>query len=264
MTITKTNARGVHVISTLEEWYTYAPPKSPSHWRAGRSAMEIARAWLGNGDGSLPEEVAAIVSSHPEFGAVVSWSAEPEARLHFDSFAGEPRNSDLLVLAEDNFGPYLIAVEGKADEPYGETVGKAAVNAAKRLLENPRSNGMARLEQLATALLPPGIPSEILNALRYQLLTACAGAVAEANRRGLARAVMLVHEFITTETEDMRHQSNARDLDAFLTQMSPGEAAVSLQEGHLLGPFGHSGYPEVRLYVGKVSRMMRNAPVQPQ
>lgn len=259
MPITKTDALGQHMISTLQDWYSYAPPKSPSHWRAGRSAMELARAWLGNGDGSLPQEVGAILSAHAEFGRVVSWGAEPEARLHFDSFPGEPRNSDLLVLAEDHFGPYLIAVEGKADEPYGETVGKATVNAAKRLRENPRSNGMARLSQLAAALLPHGISPEILSALRYQLLTACAGAVAEANRRGLVRAVMLVHEFITTETEDTKHQSNARDLDAFLTQMS-GEA-VCVQEGHLLGPFTHAAYSGVRLYVGKVSRMMRNNPV---
>jgi hypothetical protein len=257
MPITKTDAQGVHIISTLDEWYTYAPPKSPSHWRAGRSAMEIARSWLGSGDGSLPQEVVAILTSHPEFGAVESWEAEPEARLHFDSFPGEPRNSDLLVLAKDNLGPYLIAVEGKGDEPYGETMGKAAVNAAKRLRDNPRSNGIARLEQLATALLPPGISSQILNALRYQLLTACAGAVAEADRRGLARAVMLVHEFITNETEDTKHQINARDLDAFLTQIS-GEVAVSVQEGHLLGPFRHADYAAVRLYVGKVSRTMRD------
>ena len=219
--------------------------------------MEIARAWLGNGDGSLPQEVSAILSTHPEFGAVVRWDAEPEARLHFDSFPGEPRNSDMLVLAEDDRGAYLISVEGKADEPYGETVGKAAVNAAKRLREHPRSNGMARLEQLAAALLPPGISSEVLNALRYQLLTACAGAVAEANRRGLVRAVMLVHEFITTENENTKHQRNARDLDAFMTQLSFGEPVASAQEGRLLGPFRHASYSGVRLYVGKVTRAMR-------
>lgn len=222
--------------------------------------MEIARAWLGNGNGSLLQEVAAILSAHPGFGAVMNWIAEPEARLHFDSFPGEPRNSDLLVLAEDNFGPFLIAVEGKADEPYGETVGKATANAAKRLLENPRSNGMARLVQLAAALLPSDIGPESLNALRYQLLTACAGAVAEANRRGLARAVMLVHEFITSETEDKKHESNARDLNAFLAQLSGGEA-MSAQAGHLLGPFKHAAYSGVRLYLGKVSRTMRTSVV---
>ncbi len=78
--------------------------------------MDIARAWLGNGYSSLPQEVAAILSSPPEFGTVSSWQAEPEARLHFD------HNSGLLVLTEDNFGSYVSAIEGKADEPYGETV----------------------------------------------------------------------------------------------------------------------------------------------
>jgi hypothetical protein len=258
MPITKSDAHGVHAILTLDEWYTYAPPKSPSHWRAGRSAMEIARAWLGNGDGSLPREVASILSTHADFGAVLSWQAEPEARLHFDNFRGEPRNSDLLVLAEDIFGSYVLAVEGKADEPYGEPVGKALVNAASRLRENPRSNGRARLEELAAALLPLDIAPEVLNALRYQLLTACAGAVAEASRRGLSRAVMLVHEFITDETTDNKHQANARDLDAFLKQLARG-SAVTAQSGQLLGQFTHRSHPQVRLYVGKVSRVTRTS-----
>lgn len=258
MPITKTDARGgIHAITTLEEWYAYAPPKSPTQWRVGRSALEIARAWLGNGDGSLPKEVAKILASHREFGVLSNWHAQPEARLHFDSFPGEPRNSDILVLAEDGFGPYVLAVEGKADEAYGETVAKALTNASKRRKLNPSSNGVTRLEQLAASLLALTLDAPTLAVLRYQLLTACAGVVAEANRRGVQRAVMLVHEFITSETEDYKHERNARDLGAFLGQISRG-SIVNCKEGLLHGPFTSQTHPQVRLFIGKVSRVLRD------
>jgi hypothetical protein len=67
----------------------------------------------------MPPEVWAALATHPNFGPVLSWEAEPEARLRFDSFAGEPRNSDLVVHAEDASGPYVLAIEAKADETYG-------------------------------------------------------------------------------------------------------------------------------------------------
>lgn len=58
-----------------------------------------------------------MLSGHPRFDDVLSWDAESEATMRFDDFPGEPRNSDLLVIAEDAFGPYVLAVEAKADEP---------------------------------------------------------------------------------------------------------------------------------------------------
>ncbi len=67
----------------------------------------------------MPPEVLAALATHPNFGPVLSWEAVPEARLRFDSFAGEPRNSDLVVHAEDASGPYVLAIEAKADETYG-------------------------------------------------------------------------------------------------------------------------------------------------
>jgi len=78
---------------------------------------------------------------------------EPEARLPFDSFAGEPRNSDLLVLAHDVHGPYVLAAEARADEPYGETVADAFADALERRIANPRSNVIARIVGTRVLLL---------------------------------------------------------------------------------------------------------------
>ncbi len=194
MPISKAN----HVLSSLSDWEKHAPPKSPDHWVDGRSAKEVARAWLAGNGLSMPPEVLHALSSHPGFGQPLSWEAEPEAKLRFDAFAGEPRNSDLVVYATDATGPYVLAVEAKADEPYGDTLAATFAAALERRIENPRSNGIARIGQLAELLRPRAKGAPRAEGLRYQLLTACAGAVAEASRKQCPRAVMLVHEFITS------------------------------------------------------------------
>ena len=105
-------------IASLADWEAWAGPKSKDHWVPDRSAMECARSWLHDGGRSLPPEVARILEVHPDFGPITAWRGEPEAKLPFDAFAGEPRNADVLVVAQDGFGSYVIAVEAKADEPF--------------------------------------------------------------------------------------------------------------------------------------------------
>lgn len=253
-------------ITSLEDWLDRAGPKSPGHWKDGRSAKETARAWLGTRAPSLPQEVEALLAGSPHFGQPLKWEAEPEAKLRFDTFAGEPRNSDLLVAASDAHGDYIIAVEAKADEPFGETVGVARSNARKRLAENSRSNGLTRITQLESALLRPVQHGEPANDdLRYQLLTATAGALAEAERRGVNRAVLLIHEFVTDETADDKHAANSLDLDRFVRRLS-GKAELSVSSGQLLGPFAPPGMPlfrgTIQLFIGKAVRHIR-APKPP-
>jgi len=93
----------------------------------------------------------------------------------------------------------------------------------------------------------------LLGELRYQLLTACAGAVSQAKRKGYSRAVMLVHEFVTSETQPGNHKRNASDLSAFVYRLS-GRRATEVVDGRLLGPFIVPGAAEVELYIGKVVR----------
>lgn len=248
-------------ISTLEEWEKYAPPKSPHHWVDGRSAKEVARVWLA-GRATLPSEVSTALAAHSAFGDVLSWKAEPEARLRFDSFPGEPRNSDLLVDVSDAAGSYVLAVEAKADEPYGETVSQAVANGLERRIENPRSNAITRVEELVRSLLPlrsKGLPH--VGSLRYQLLTACAGALAEAKRKRSSRAVVLVHEFVTDETNDENHARNAMDLAAFVRRLSSGEVD-NVQPGRMYGPYSTPGTPEVGLFLIKVVRQLRSVGIR--
>ena len=250
-------------LDSLEAWEARAGPKSPDQWVDGRSAKETARAWLEAGAGNLPREVASVLEAHPDFGPLEIWEAEPEAKLPFDKFPGEPRNCDLVIFGQDRMGSVLIAVEAKADEPFSETIGDTLAAALERKLKSSASNGIARVEHLASALFGPrrkGEPS--LKKIRYQLLTACAGALCEAQRRDCNRALMLVQEFVTTKTNDRKHVQNATDLNTFIKRISHG-SVEALRAGEIVGPFEVPGMPLLSesplLFVGKVSRNLRDS-----
>lgn len=251
---------GIEILS-LKDWELRAGPKRHDQWVDDRSAKEVARAWLGLNGSELPGEVQKTLASHAAFSSVREWVAEPEAKLSFDSFPGEPRNTDLVVYAKDAFGQFLIAVEAKADEPFGETAPDALASAVERYAQNSRSNGITRIQQLVVALLGPRLNNEpSLKDIRYQLLTATAGALCKATERGLGRAVLLIHEFVTDKTSDKKHDENARDLNHFVARLSHG-AVTSVQSEYLYGPFTVPGAPllsaKVKLFVGKATRVLR-------
>lgn len=251
-------------ILTLEDWLRLAKPKSKAHWKDHRSAKEAARSWLAaSASGAVPPEIAGALQRSTSFGVVEEWAAEPEVQLPFDDFPGEPRNSDLLVRARDANGNFLIAVEAKADESFGETVAEALAAAVDRKLSNPRSNGVARIEGLASALFGPRREGEPpIGKLRYQLLTATAGALRAAIQRQADRVILLVQEFKTIKTTDIKHGRNDRDLRLFLRRLAHAEISGS-EEGHLWGPLRVPGEPLFRpapdLYVGKVTSNLRDS-----
>ena len=250
------------LLTSLDDWQRHAGPKSPVQWQDGRSAKETARHWLAALP-ALPADVVATLASHPNFSTVTDWSAEPEVQLRFDRRRGEPRNTDLLVLARDVHGPFLVAVEAKADETFGQMVAEAAADALERLTVNPRSGGVARLVDLVASLLPQATPgAAAVTELRYQLLTAAAGVLAHAKAHHIARSVLLVQEFVTPRTTDSRHAANADDLDRFLHRLSGGHFSKAAH-GELLGPIAVPGTPlfpdAPALYVGKTRVHLRPA-----
>jgi hypothetical protein len=205
--------------------------------------------------------VRAILESRAETRGTVLVKAEPECRLHFDQLGGEPRNADLAIEATRNGEPVAIAIEAKADEPYGELVSDALAASIERTLAAGHSNGGLRIEQLARALLPvhrKGLPG--IGRLRYQLLTATAGALILAQNVHASVAVMLIHEFVTDKTSEAKHDKNQRDLEAFVSRLSDGRVR-SVAENSLIGPFSVSGAPvfpkPAGLFMGKIRSDVR-------
>ena len=76
-------------IRDLDDWADRAGPKRRDQWTEDRSAMEAARAWLRVKPPSLPREIELLLSTSSAFSEVLSWEAEPEVPVPFDSFRGE-------------------------------------------------------------------------------------------------------------------------------------------------------------------------------
>ena len=104
---------GMHIaeegktIETLEEWFLHAPPeKGEKQWVVGRSAKEMARAWLG---GESRKRLLDLL--RPVFGSVTLESAEPECNVPFDEFSG-PRQCDLAIQASNDRGRIVVHYRG--------------------------------------------------------------------------------------------------------------------------------------------------------
>jgi hypothetical protein len=262
--------KGAVEIRTLDDWSRFAPPKSRKHWQPGRSAMECARAWCGAKGVMLPAEILMLLESDPVTLGVTLSHGEPEKKIVFDRAGGEPRNADVAILGTDSSGKIVaITIEAKADESFGGTFEQTIAKSMEQIVSGKRSNGVGRAEQLACALLPPrrfgkevsraeATPS--LGTLRYQLLTAVAGTLAFAHQSGAHIAVFVVHEFVTDQTEDINHEANARDLNAFVTRLSDG-AIREITPGELVGPIPvakNANWPSGPvLYIGKARRDIR-------
>lgn len=237
--------KGKRPLTTIEQWrLSCFGGGKRCHWKDGRSAKENAHAWLDAAPGLQPD-IAQTLAACRDIGSLRRWCAEPEAHITIDNFRGPP-NIDLLVLAEDDHGPLVIAIEAKSDETFGHRLADQHQRARAERVSNPRSKAVDRIEALLNRFALDIEQPHVLQ-LRYQLLTATAAVLAEANRRDSARAVLIVHEFVTPLTPPKRRERNAADLDRFLA------TALGLQ-GHLgagaiAGPTLVQGAQN--LYVGK-------------
>ena len=238
-------AKGEQRVTTLEDWYSYAAPKSPTQWKDGHSAKENARLWLG-GAPELPSGIVEVLEACGDVGKLRSWTAEPEARVRFDDFGGEPANVDVLVKADDEYGPVVIGIEAKVNEPFGETAGKTLSQARGRLKRNSGSKGVSRMRQLAK-MFRLDLGRRAVLRLRYQLLTLTAATLAEAQRQQAQRAVVIVHELVTFLTRPEHRDRNASDLEVFLRTVFGNTGSIS--PGATAGPFRNDRH--CRLYFGK-------------
>jgi hypothetical protein len=149
-------------------------------------------------------------------------------------------------------------VEAKAQEPFGATLAGQRKAAKERRRHNPRSNGEERIEKLEGAIIgarEDDLPS--VDSLRYQLLTATAGALRAAIDHHCSRAILLIQEFIPAAKKVARLAANAADLDAFITLLTHG-VITNVVYGRLEGPIRVSVsclFPSVPdLYIAKVRR----------
>lgn len=246
-------------IRSVDQWLELAPPKGgQQQWVTGRSALECARAWFADEGPTVPAELISLLVSHPDTSGAVVRCITPEQRVRFDRLRGEPRSADVVALADHPAGTIAISIEATADEPFALPVDQVLAHLVRTIAGDERTNGVARIQQLARSLLPPPEPgTSNLGNLRYQLLTALAGAVAFAIENQATRAVLVIHEFVSGRTDHSKHRGNTHDLDAFVARLTSGRTR-SIEAGKLVGPIIIPGRPlfirAPAVYVGKAVR----------
>ena len=150
------------------------------HWKEGHSAMAMAHSW--QGAEGFPAEVQSVLEREVSLRGIRPLLVIPEHQVNLPPDDRRPSQNDAWVLAAADSGLVSIAVEGKVDEPFGQTLAEW----------NPdESDGKRERYDYLCKLLGISPTGDI----RYQLLHRTASALIEAKRFTAKKAVMLVHSF---------------------------------------------------------------------
>jgi Mg2+/Co2+ transporter CorC len=93
----------------------------------------------------------------------------PEYETNLDSFKGNGRNHDMIVVGETAGKRTLISIEAKVDETFGEIVSEYVT---KSRMVTPRTKVPDRVEQLSSAVFGR-TNTGMLRYLSFMLLLEC-------------------------------------------------------------------------------------------
>jgi hypothetical protein len=155
------------------------------HWKAGFSAKTLARSWEDAKGVGFPPEIAALLATanRTDWNELKLLLAIPEYQVPLPG-GSRPSQTDLVAFARGAKGLVAIAVEGKVDERFGESVGEKAKESS--------SGVQTRLAYLCERL---GLEGRCPDNIRYQLLHRAVSALDIARDFFAESAVMIVHSF---------------------------------------------------------------------
>lgn len=157
-------------------------------WRTGYSARSLAYSW--EEADAFPTEIQEAIdaSDVPGLGDIVPLLVIPEHKVPLPGGVRESQN-DAFVLASNGKGLISMTIEGKVEEPFGETVVKWGTDSSPG--KRKRFNYLVDLLELQ---------GRDLSQVYYQLIHRTASAIIEAQRFHADTAVMLVHSFSQSHT----------------------------------------------------------------
>ncbi len=240
-------------IISIDEWFQKCPPeKGLKHWRDGRSAKELAKYWC-NDISTTPIELKGLLEGHKDFTDIQIDIGSPEYETRFDQF-GKGRIHDLLLIGEQNKSKVIIGIEAKVDESFGnDTVKGYYLKSILKRINGEGTNVPNRIEQLLTALFRKPITLEILD-IMYQLIHSTAGLLAESKEQSVKKALFIVNNFVTENTNEIKKKENLTHLNYFVKNIS--DSKYNLDDDRIIGPLrvpGNDYIPSnVDLYIGKL------------
>lgn len=143
--------------SPITQYQEWTRPKKEYQWKAGRSAMELARSWFRNDHPQPPDELLSLLHSIPRLNKLQLIMGYPELVTPLPE-RGEGRNHDLALIGHTDKESVTITIEAKADEPFGnDSVLEYYFKAINR-----RKNGIStrvpeRINQLLS-MVDPNVP----------------------------------------------------------------------------------------------------------
>lgn len=242
-------------ITDLETWKKYAPPAQREiHWQEYRSAKELANAWCRKSKVCSPKEFTDLLSKRADTQSFKIEQAVAEMQIKFDQFPGGRRNADLALWGQSKKKKIAITVEAKADESYGNTIGKMVAGAKKK----KKSNIEERISQLSRGIIGRDVDDSI-NPLRYQLFHALAATAVLAKEINARLGILVIHEFVSLNIDFDKLVENSNDLKLFV-QAIPGWENKSLKTGRLLTPIRLTGSDyipkDVWVSIGKIRTLV--------
>lgn len=208
--------RNDYPITYLNEW---PEPQKKDQWKLGRSAMELARFWT---ETHKPDTVPLLYRNllNQKFPVIQFHEGRPEfGTLLPPKGSRGPRMHDLHLWSTWSGGSLTVCVEGKADEPFGETVCKEVKNGETAKRTNGRSQKPQRLQELLKSVWGVTTPTREQCALRYQLLAALVGTAIQTlydqKKAQAGKGVLIVHVFETHLTTRDNLDRNHQDLENF-------------------------------------------------
>lgn len=201
-------------ITDVDSWFEKAPPMGgEKQWRDGRSAKELAR-YMTEKYPCMPTELEKLLLNFTDADACFDMKAEYVTDLaSYGLGRGEGRNHDAFLFGKD----VVVGIEGKADESLGEQyVAEAYADAS--------DNKKHRIDGMVDMLYGVDTAPESLFGIRYQLLTASAATLLEANSKKSDTAVLVVLVFKKKGCYSyVKIRQNNDDIDTFLKSMNAVE-----------------------------------------
>jgi hypothetical protein len=252
----------MRILKPIETWEEWTRPASPDlHWKEGRSAMELAKAFFRKGEPQLPKPLASALKAIPVFSDAEFHEAIPELTTSLPprGSAG-PRNHDVWLRGTAQSRRIAVGVEAKADEEFDEILHKKYRTAVRDRDGGASTMLPERCAAVVELCLGRRWSHEELDGceLRYQLFSGVAGTLIQAAREECSRAAFIVYEFASAQTDDRLRERNQRDYDRFLAALPASDrSAVNQLRGPI--PYTRSEFlpRDVELWIGKVEEVLK-------